>query len=115
MKLIDADKLLERLKKEAKFCIKEKFNEKNTRFYLGRETVLTDIIKLIESDAFDPDPIPLPTIKQYDAVRHPDYGEGFIKNIEGKDSWVSFKSLDYDLLLPINDLELITEVAEDGR
>ncbi|KZS45722.1 hypothetical protein AWU65_07245 [Paenibacillus glucanolyticus] len=50
--LIDADMLLECLKKEAEFCIKEKFNENNTRFYLGRETVLTDIIKQIESGRF---------------------------------------------------------------
>lgn len=42
---IDAEKLLDCLKKEANFCIKEKFNEKNTRFHLGRETVLTDIIR----------------------------------------------------------------------
>jgi hypothetical protein len=50
---IDKEKLLECLKKEAEFCIKEKFNEKNTRFYLGRESVLTDIIGHIESGKFD--------------------------------------------------------------
>ncbi|XEC97027.1 hypothetical protein AB6A23_11080 [Paenibacillus tarimensis] len=51
--LIDKAKLLECLKKEAEFCIKEKFNEKKTRFYLGRETVLTDVIRQIESGTFD--------------------------------------------------------------
>lgn len=45
--------LLDCLKKEVGFCIEEKFNEKNTRFYLGRETVLTDIIEQIESGKFD--------------------------------------------------------------
>ncbi|KZS48105.1 hypothetical protein AWU65_20325 [Paenibacillus glucanolyticus] len=55
VKLIDQTKLMGCLKKELEFCIKEKFNEKNTRFYLGRETVLTDIINQIESDKFCPD------------------------------------------------------------
>jgi hypothetical protein len=52
---IDKVKLLKCLKKEAEFCIKEKFNEKKTRFYLGRETVLTDIVGQIESGKFDVD------------------------------------------------------------
>ncbi|KZS47764.1 hypothetical protein AWU65_18465 [Paenibacillus glucanolyticus] len=56
VKLIDQTKLLEGLKKELEFCIKEKFKEKNTRFYLGRESVLTDIIKQIESGRFDSNP-----------------------------------------------------------
>ncbi|MDH6427247.1 hypothetical protein M2109_000330 [Paenibacillus sp. PastH-3] len=50
---IDKEKLLQSLKKEADFCIKEKFNERKTRFYLGRETVLTDMIRQIESGKFD--------------------------------------------------------------
>lgn len=74
-KLIDADYLLECLKKESEFCIKEKFNEKNTRFYLGREMALTDIIKQIESGKFDANPITLPTIKPGDKAKHSDLGE----------------------------------------
>jgi flagellar basal body rod protein FlgG len=45
--------LLESLKKELEVCTKEKFNEKKTRFYLGRETVLTDLIGQIESGRFN--------------------------------------------------------------
>jgi hypothetical protein len=45
--------LIDCLKKEAELCIKEKFNENKTRFYLGRETALTDIIRQIESGRFD--------------------------------------------------------------
>lgn len=51
--MLDKKKLLDSLKKEADFCIKEKFNEKNTRFHLGRETVLNDMIRQIESGKFD--------------------------------------------------------------
>lgn len=35
VKLIDENKLLESLKKELEFCVKERFNEKKIRFYLG--------------------------------------------------------------------------------
>lgn len=84
---IDKNKLLESLKKESEFCIKEKFNEKNTRFHLGRETVLTDIIKQIESGRFDilstlypdtpaqpPAPTPEITARSIDDW-HEDYGD----------------------------------------
>ena len=70
----DTDKLLASLKKEVEFCIKEKFNEKNTRFYLGRETALTDLIKQIKSGKFNVDPIPLPTIKPHEAHACPKCG-----------------------------------------
>lgn len=71
VKLIDETKLLGRLKKELEFCTKEKFNKKNTRFYLGRETVLTDIIRQIESGDYYyvPDTPPVPTIKPGNKVR----------------------------------------------
>ena len=66
VKLMDENKLLESLKKELEFCVKEKFNERNTRFYLGRETVLTDIIRKIEAGEYIPDTPPVPTIKPGD-------------------------------------------------
>ncbi|MEW8986851.1 MAG: hypothetical protein AB2401_07605 [Bacillus sp. (in: firmicutes)] len=78
VKLIDENKLLESLKKELEFCVKEKFNERNTRFYLGRETALTDIIKQIETGKFTSDTPPVPTIKPGDKVRHKIHGEGEI-------------------------------------
>lgn len=66
VKLIDESKILSALKKELEFCIKEKFNEKNTRFYLGRETVLMDIIRKIEAGEFASETPPVPTIKPGD-------------------------------------------------
>ncbi|GGF86723.1 hypothetical protein [Paenibacillus aceti] len=98
LRLIDADWLLECLKKEAEFCIKEKFNEKNTRFYLGRETVLTDIIRQIESGKFDVDPITLPTIKPGDKAIHSDLGrvrimsEPMVTALKDKDEYEVYLS-----------------------
>ena len=77
VKLIDENKLLESLKKELEFCVKERFNEKKIRFYLGRETGLTDIIKQIESGKFTPDT----TIKPGDTVvstSNPGLGQGTV-------------------------------------
>ncbi|MPY20277.1 hypothetical protein [Paenibacillus glucanolyticus] len=104
--LIDADMLLECLKKEAEFCIKEKFNENNTRFYLGRETVLTDIIKQIESGAFAIYTPPVPTIKPGDKVRHTKYGYGDVKKISAC-AWVwFFDGPEYKAITP-DDLEVV--------
>jgi len=59
-RIIDADKLLEWIKTE----IAKEYPEGVNQYVDGRETVL-EILKLrLEQGTFDPDPIPLPTIKQ---------------------------------------------------
>ncbi|MGG4552590.1 hypothetical protein [Paenibacillus humicus] len=109
-RLIDADWLLECLKKEAEFCIKEKFNEKNSRFYLGRETVLTDIINQIESGKFDISPIP-PTIKPGDKVRHEELGDGIVFALDKEDQEITIVDFDNEGLMHIYCADL--EVSHD--
>lgn len=51
---IDKEKLLGLLKKELEFCRKEKFSDnKKSHFFVGRETVFTDIIAQIDSGNLD--------------------------------------------------------------
>lgn len=107
-KLISADKLLKCLKKELGFCIKEKFNEKNSRFHLGRETVLTDIIRQIESGTFNPDPVP--TIKPGDKVRYlaRDFGIGVVMGVYGGET-VNVQFSDLYKSCKVSDLEVVKD------
>lgn len=93
-RMIDADKLLKDL------------HAKMDRTEGERQRGIAGVVGAVESGKYDPDPIPLPTINQYDTVKHSEYGKGWVKNIEGADALVSFKELDYDLLLPIKQLEV---------
>ncbi|WP_054954977.1 hypothetical protein [Paenibacillus dakarensis] len=116
VKLIDGNWLLECLKKEAEFCIKEKFNEKNTRFYLGRETVLTDIIRQIESGKYEyvSDTPPVPTIKPGDKVNYSDFQfpnlNGAIVDHLRVERFGTYAALAHDgrtYIVPLNKVEVV--------
>lgn len=67
-KLIDADKLEGRL-----IDLINKYDGKNDREF-GRMSAWTEILNEVLDGEFDPDHIPLPTIKPGDKVRHKDGG-----------------------------------------
>lgn len=86
-RLIDADKIL---------------------WELAQQGFMTDDLKRkMEEGEFDPDPIPLPTIKPGDKVRHkdsPSWGMGVVTHTQHKAS-VMFDDLYVDL--PIKGLEVV--------
>ncbi|MNW44600.1 hypothetical protein D3C74_218380 [compost metagenome] len=88
-RLIDAEKLLTDLRDKKK-SLRESLNfakrEGETKWadeLREQMQILTLIIDGVERGGYDPDPIPLPTIKPGDTVRHEERGEGVVKEVYG--------------------------------
>lgn len=76
-KLIDADKLEGRL-----IDLINKYDGKNDREF-GRMSAWTEILNEVLDGEFDPDHIPLPTIKPGEKVRHKEYpaSKGIVEEV----------------------------------
>lgn len=99
-RLIDADKLLEWMKKACEENSQEPYE-------IGKKHMATMIENLIKNGYFNSDPIPLPTIKPGDSVWHERFkAKGIVERISksgkkayvrwerGMPSYVDFKSLE---------------------
>lgn len=94
-RMVDADKLLAWA--EGKDAVR--FPREDFAYADGRSTILTLLKHGVESGEFDPDPIPLPTIKPGDKVvstRNPGFGAGTV--VEGRTNdpgktWVRYNGL----------------------
>jgi hypothetical protein len=104
METLDKQKLLGCLRKEFEHCKKMKFNkDTKSHFYVGRESVLLDIITKVESGAFDiQEEQTRSTLQNGDKVTHTKHkylGTGIIIQFSktGKTATVDFSQInDWD-------------------
>lgn len=94
-RLIDADKQLE-------------WMDKNYYRYETKNDFFEGISEAIKRGLFDHDPIPLPTIKPGNKVRHVHFGEGRVELITTIKADVYFPDSFERVLLDISDLEVIS-------
>lgn len=114
VKLIDETKLLkavfEEKSRHERARDRLEIDHKYWEFHEGSVTTLEWLEKKIEKGMFAPDTTPVPTIKPGDKVRHDDWGDGVVYDLDEDDSAIAIVDFDDEGLMSIHCDEL--EVVE---